>query len=266
MSQLIALSRERHGAKRWQRFSSFSFAAQKHLVPLVAAEIPRAFVAMPVVFWRHEERFHLAGMLSPLPGRNFFVDAQGAWIGDYVPAAFRAYPFRMLKSREDQKRMVLCVDEDSGLISDTKGEPLFDDIGQLNPSVIEVVQFLKKVEENRLVTEQAVDALAEAGIIVHWSLRVQIGGRENTIPGIYKIDEHQLNRLDDETFLKLRACQALPIAYAQLLSAGNIALFKKLLKNQEEVTALESAPAGGESQEMDFGKLFDESGLLRFDE
>jgi hypothetical protein len=75
-----------------------------------------------------------------------------------------------------------------------------------------------------VATRVAVSALAGAGLITEWSLKAKVGGEEKNITGLYRVDEEKLNTIDDETFLDLRKSRSLPIAYAQLLSMGNIAV------------------------------------------
>lgn len=42
MPTIMPVSRQRHGNKQWQRFSSYSFAAKDALAPLALAELPKA--------------------------------------------------------------------------------------------------------------------------------------------------------------------------------------------------------------------------------
>jgi len=146
-----------------------------------------------------------------------------------VPSAFRGYPFRLARA-EAQDDLILCVDEDSGLVSGDKaaGEPFFDDNGEITQPVKDVLDFLNQVERNRAVTETAVAGLAEAGLITEWPLKIKDQDQEKPVTGLFRIDEPKLNTLDDDRFLKLRKAQALPIAYAQLLSMNNIQVFAQL--------------------------------------
>lgn len=55
------------------------------------------------------------------------------------------------------------------------------------------------------------------------------------LDGLFRIDEAALNVLDDEAFLKLRKSSALPLAYLQLVSTGQIALFQQLIRLQHQL-------------------------------
>ena len=65
---------------------------------------------------------------------------------------------------------------------------------------------------------------------------------ERAITGLHRIDEVALNALADDVFLKLRKASALPIAYAQMLSMGQLGMFEHLAKLQAQ---LRPPPASG---------------------
>jgi len=249
MTKLAAVSREKHGTQYWKKFTSMSFAEQTSLVPLAARELPRAAVSMPVAFAPEQGGYTLVALLSPVAGQNLFVTAGGKWLGAYVPAVFRAYPFRLVRAPNNSGSMVLCVDEDSG-ISAEAGEPFFDDDGELAKPVKDILEFLKQMEQNRAGTDRAVEALVETGILAEWDLKVN----ENPVRGIYRIDEGALNSLDDEAFLRLRKAQALPVAYAQLLSMGNIRLLQRLAEYHEKA----------ETPQVDIESMFGDDDIFKF--
>lgn len=233
MPQYMAISKKHHADKSWTRFDSYQFAAKDNLAPLVGAEVAKAVLALPMAFIKQQDNFVLVAVLSLTPGQNMFVAPNGQWLGAYVPSVFRGYPFRLARA-EGRDDLILCIDEDSGLISDTEGEPFFDENGELSQQVKNVLDFLSQIEQNRIVTQQAVSALAEAGVITEWNLKVKTDEQETPITGLYVVDEAKLNTLDDPEFLKLRQAQALPIAYAQLLSMANISVFEKLRQLHEQ--------------------------------
>lgn len=233
MISVVPISKSVHKNKFWQRFTSYRFAENEYLAPLAAAEISKAVRAMPMAFARQENRFMLVGLLSLTQGQNRFVDPAGKWLGKYVPACFRGYPFGIARmaGKDD---LILCVDENSGLISDTSGEPIFDDQGNLAGPVKEIMTFMSQVRKNREKTDQAVAALVDAGLMAPWPPDAEKGFTHH-VRGLYKVDEAKLNSLEDEVFLGLRRSRSLPVAYAQLLSMENIHVFDALSKIREQV-------------------------------
>ena len=245
MPRFAVVSREHHGQKKWRHFNGYGFAAADALIPIVGAELARAAVSMPLAFSEQAGRYTLVALLSPIPGRNMFVGPDKRWLGPYVPAWLRLYPFRMLP-QQDTKELVLCVDEDSGLVVERSaaGEEFFDAEGNWSPALKPVFEALTVVERSRSVTDLAVAALAQAGVIGPWQIKVRTDQGEKTINGLQHIDEAALCALPDDVFLKLRTTSALPIAYAQLLSAGQLGIFEHLarLHNQPAPSPIAALP------------------------
>ena len=244
MPQIVPITKQNHSDKSWNRFSSYTFTAKDNLAPIAAAEIPKAVHAFPLAFVKYQENYTLVALLSLTPGTNMFVAPGGQWLGAYVPSVFRCYPF-MLANAEGQEDPVLCVDDASDLIKAEKGaEPFFDEQGELSESVKGIIDFLSKLDQNRRATNQAVAALAEAGVIAEWALKIKDGDQEKPVTGLYCIDEAKLNALDDEQFLTLRKTGSLLIAYSQMLSMGNIQIFQQLTRAHQQLKNPKKADSG----------------------
>ena len=245
MPRFAAVSRERHGQKKWLRFNGYGFAAADALVPIVGAELVRAALAMPCAFLEQSGRYTLVAVLSLIPNRNMFVDPGGRWLGGYVPAWFRAHPFRMFP-QQGTDQVVLCVDEESGLVVERSaaGEEFFDAEGNPSLALKPMVELLTEVDRSRRVTELAVAALAQAGVIQPWQIKLKTDQGEQAISGLHRIDEAALVALPDDVFLKLRITSALTVAYAQLLSTGQLGIFAHLAKlhNQPAPPPVEALP------------------------
>lgn len=230
MPSYAPISRDRHANKAYLPPRGFGVAAKEAVVPLVAAELPRAALAMPVAFVMQEDRFRLVALLSLQPGQSLYVGPDGRWLGAYIPAALRSHPFALLR-QETAGQSILCVDEASGLVVDvgTPGaEPFFAEAEGPTEALRQVLDFLGKVEANRTVSERAVAVLAAADVIVPWQLSVETPAGRQSVAGLHRIDEARLNALSDEAFLGLRGSGALAVAYAQLLSMGQLSAFQNL--------------------------------------
>ena len=236
MSQFVAISRERHSAKRWRRSEGFSFAAGDALVPAVGGELSKLAPTTPLAFVEQSGQFELAAILSLTPGKNMFVGPDGRWLSSYVPALYRAYPFRV-QSREGADEAVLCVDEDSFLVVDESagGEAFFEAEGAVSPALNAILGFLTEVERGHQATRRAVLALAEAGVIQPWPITLKTAGGDQAVGGLHRIDEAALNALGDDAFLSLRKVSALPVAYMQLLSMGQLGVFAQLARVQAQL-------------------------------
>lgn len=231
MVQLVPLSAERHRCKRWKRPAGYAFAANEWFVPLSALELARAVCSMPVAFVDAGTGLDLAAITSVIPNRNMFVDPKGRWLGSYVPAWLRVYPFRLIPGRKEDE-VIFCVDEGSGLVVDDNGagEQFFDAEGRLSPALSPVLSLLQQLETGFRATRMAVAALAHANVIIAWKLKIKSSEGEPPIDGIRHIDQELLRNVSDEGFLELRRAGALPIAFAQTLSEAQLSTFVELAK------------------------------------
>src|SRR5215831_8787403 len=236
MVNFVPVTMTRHAGRAWRRSGSYAHAAAEAAVPLVGAEFGKAAVTMPIAFVVQEGRYVPMAMMSPVVGRNLFVGPAGQWLGPYVPAVLRAYPFRLARANESEQ-FILCIDEDSGLVVDTDGtaEAFFDASGNPSPTTNTALEFLSGIERSRRATDLAVAALADAGLIQPWPLKVTTDGQATPVNGFFRVDEAALNSCDDEAFLKIRKSAALPLAYMQLLSMNQVAVFTQLIRLQQQL-------------------------------
>ncbi len=220
MAQLTVISRERHADKRWKRNNSYSFAATDSVVPLVMQELPRACMALPIGFVRAGNAFQLVAVQGLQPDRNLWVGPDGRWLGGYVPAVYRGHPFVLVATEDD--RNVLCIREDSSLISSSDGELFFDVDGKPAPPVSDVLSFLEHVSSNGRLTARLCELLDEHRLIQPWNIKVKSDEGEQKVQGLFRVDEAALNALPLDAFDALRQGGALPLLYCQLLSMQHL--------------------------------------------
>jgi SapC len=238
LTKFVPINTSCHTGKAWRRFQSYGFASAQDVIPLAGAEFGKAAAAMPIAFVQQSGGYVPVAVMSPIAGRNFFIGPAGQWLGTYVPAALRCYPFRLL-GLEGSEGSFLCIDEDSGLVVDANGtaEDFFDADGNPSPVIKAVRDFVWEIERNRTLTDRAVAAIAETGLIQPWPLSVKVGEQTTPLNGIFRIDEAAMNTLDDADFLKLRKFGSLPLAYMQLLSMSQVSVFEQLNRIQQQLTA-----------------------------
>ena len=262
MVSFFPVDSERHAGKGWCHAPVYTFAATQSVAPLVGIEFASTAVAMPIAFVQQADSYLPVAILSPIKGRNFFVGPSGQWLGSYVPASLRIYPFR-LGRREGADQVSLGIDEDSGLIVDADAGPdtsrFFEQDGSPSAALKAIWQFVQQIEQARVVTNLAVAALAECRVIKPWPLTVHDGNQQVAISDLFQIDEAALNALDDETFGKLRKASALVLGYSQLVSMHTLKVFRQLEMLQQQL-AQKAKPLPSISS------LFpaDDGGMIRF--
>ncbi|OGA49744.1 MAG: hypothetical protein A3G25_05395 [Betaproteobacteria bacterium RIFCSPLOWO2_12_FULL_63_13] len=263
MPNIQAITRERHGARRWRRYANYAFAAGGALAFLVMRELPKAVPALPVGFLAVQGGAFMPVAIQGLrPGKNLFVARDGRWLAGYVPAAYRCHPF-VLANGEDGKQ-VLCVDEDSGLLSDTDGERFFAEDGQPSKAVDDVLKILNQIEASRQATQRICAVLQKHDLIQPWPIKFPGAEGEQNIEGLYRVDEAAMNRLPAEPFMELRDAGALALAYCQLLSMQHLSLLGKLVEAhaKADAKAAQFAPELGKDLDLSF---LSDGGTLNFD-
>lgn len=257
MAKFVPVSRQHHSSRSWIRPVNYDFAARDAFCPLAGLEIAAAATSYPIAFMKVAEAYQPIAVLAQSAGTNLYLAPNGTWVpGRYVPSLIRVYPFRLL-SAEDKSSMVLCVDESSGLVQDgNNGEPFFHPDGQVAPALANIARLLEAAARSRLSLEPALASLAAAGLMVPWE---QADAPEPSKGGLYRIDERRLRSLDDASFGALRHNNALPLAYAQLLSMSNLDMLAQLAVARTRA----GEAASGDTLNQMFGGQVEQ--VLRFD-
>jgi hypothetical protein len=264
MTELAAITLERHAKKVWKHVTDYAFAAEQTVVPLVGAERAKAALAMPTGFIKLDAGYQLVAITSLQPGTNLYVAPDGKWLGAYLPAALRGYPFQ-LAQQEGAEEYILCINEASGLVvEDTEdGNAFFDDQDRPTQKIKDTLNFLTQIKASRDATEVAVNALADAGLITPWEINLKQGEKVVPVEGLFRVDEAGLNKIDDKDFLTLRKAGGLALAYAQLLSMSQLAVLERLGELQGQILAKQAANSG--SGNVAGFSLSEDEGSLTFD-
>lgn len=262
VANIQAISLERHGNKRWKRISSYSFAAKDSICTLVAQELSNAMQSLPVGFVAHENSYALVAVLGLEPEKNYLIAPNGQWHGSYVPECYRTYPFKLANTEDG--RQVLCVDEDSGILTeDAIDEIFFDANNEPSEPIKKILEFQTRFEASRQSTNQIIKVLQDQNLIIPWPIKTGSAEEEHVVEGMHCIDEKALNELPNDAFLKLREAGGLPLVYCQLISkihlAGLAQVANALGKAKSKTAALD-AMAG----ELNF-VANENNGSLNFD-
>lgn len=232
----ISLTAHRH--KRILPILSYAFAKNLAVVPLVGAECAQAVHNFPVVFVPQGDAYSMMGLMSLRPDHNSFVAADGRWMGSYVPACLRQYPFTMGLPAEGGEA-ILCADPESDRLSDTDGQPMFDIDGSPTEGLRKIMEFVGEMERNRVITIRAINAIIKHNLVIPWDLTVQQAQNQGQqkISGLFRIDEAAMNALSVEAFLELRQASALPVIYAHLLSLSRVEVLIRLAGAEAQAQA-----------------------------
>lgn len=262
MADFQVITRERHGLQYWLKRGTYTFAAGDALCPLVAQELPKAILSMAIGFMAEDNHFVPVAVQGLAAGQNLLVAPDGRWLAPYIPAPYRGYPFRIAMTEEGGQ--VLCFDEAGGLISDSAGEPFFNEDGAPGNAVLEILEFFNQIEANRQLTRSICAVLQQHGLIQPWPITVQGEHGEQKVEGLFRIDEAALNALTAESLADVRNAGGLRVAYCQLLSMQHLSTLVTLAQAHAEAekSRLEQETLA-QNGELDLGFMND-SGTFSF--
>lgn len=187
-----------------------------HEFMMVAKEYPIVFVKDATGHWDS------VAMLSLKAEKNVFVGQNGEWLGQYVPAIFRRYPF-ILSQAEGQEDFSVCFDEDSGCFSEKEGNPLFTSKGENSDTLNNIMKFLNDFQLNYQTTQKFIAKLHELELLKDIQGTFTVKEDEKfTLTGMWVIDEPKLAELDEKTVSELFKSGMLAWMQFHVMSLSNL--------------------------------------------
>lgn len=222
--QLTTLDSQQHAALRFSAKQPYGFARQQVLIPVVASEVTRVAREMPILFPKGEGVPQaLAGMP---PGINAHVKDTGHWLGRYIPAHIRRYPFMLAplpKSADsDEQRYAVQFDATAPHFESPDGHRLLDDNGKPTGVLKKIQQVLTALMRDHAHTRMLVGQLDRAGLLVENSVTLGQGDNAQSISGVRVLDSAAFDALESAMLATLRDSGALSLVYAHLLSLSNL--------------------------------------------
>lgn len=238
-SSLIVLDAQQHLHHGWRIPDDFCFCAGDAWVPVHLQELSSALALAPLAFVvQPGAGVQLVALQGLQEGENLLVDAQGRQSG-YIASIYRHYPFVLREAvAGEERKFAVCFDNSSGLYRETpdparREERFFDNSGGPGPVLQRLVTLMRTNVQLRQQTNWAVNALAEAKLLVPWTLPLDNPHPEKSLlPKIFRIDGAALSALPGAALENLRDAGALTIAYAQLFSMPRLGLLLALHKQK----------------------------------
>ena len=271
-SPFIALSSVEHNGYGYSPEKPFEFAQTSNFVELSSAELAKMIGLMPMFFQvvkAGEQTIVRFGLAAGFGNENCLIHPNnGKFLLPYVPAALRAYPFRLVKAKaegSEQTQEVLAVfqsEVDKSFAKD-QGEAILSD-GQLTEKGKGLMTFLSQLNQRSAADQKAIAAVLESGILVPMNIQVKTSAdsdeTQTVRPDLFRVDEAKLRKLSAEQLKILHTSGAMGFIYAHLFSMDK---FQNLQKATEVHAKLKQQ---SNAEEVDLEKLFDDddSDVLKF--
>lgn len=225
-SQPVPFDTAVHGALQFaEPLTDFGFAASANVIPLLVSEVAQAVRHYPLVFLSNavDAVPILVAMVGLGDNVNRFVSSRGQWRADtYIPAYVRRYPFLPLPV-SDRPDPILGIDVSASWIKAKGGEVLVDAAGQASPRLERVMAFQREYQQQAELTTAMCAALQGAAVLEPRTLSWQCAqGESRQVDGFLCVQESRLKALAPDGLAALHHADALGLAYAQLLSMGNL--------------------------------------------
>lgn len=137
-------------------------------------------MSMPIGFILANEVYTLVAVQGLQSDTNYYLGTAGQWLGKYIPATYRSYPFLLANNEAEKGQLILCIDSDCGLVTeDSDDELFFDEAGELNATLTELLEFLSKVNDSREATVGICKSLHEHNLLKSWYLEIQLDRASN---------------------------------------------------------------------------------------
>jgi hypothetical protein len=167
------------------------------------------------------------GVIVPLAlmglenNENLFVDGHhGNWLGAYIPAYIRRYPFITTDGIDGP--MTVCFDETFDGFNREGGIPLFEK-GEPSPKMKEIIAFLNDYYRQMKETENFCATLANGGLLRQIDAQANLAdGRSFALNGMLVVDEQKLIQLPDIDIVRLFRSGMLALINAHLVSLRNL--------------------------------------------
>ena len=261
MTQWIPLSRTAHAEHGYTPREGYRHAAGQLIAPVMLAELAKLLPHYVLGFIARDDGLIPVAVLGVEKDHNLYLHPDGRWLGRYVPAALRGYPFVLATPPHaaNPGDKTLGIDEEH--LVEEGGQPLFEH-GEPTQPVADTLAFLTQCEHSRVATQAACQALENAGVLVPWKLIVPIGESHQQVNGLYRVDEQALNALSVHTFTTLQGAP-MTLAYAQLFSTHQTEQLTQRAKLHETLATAHTPP---EDLDTIFGNADDDELLFDFDQ
>ena len=217
------ISSERHREWSVKQEQNYGFARGLNSVPLLAAEFLAAAPSYTIVFAGDEETVFPSVVLGMRQDDNAFVDGDGKWTGEYVPAFLRRYPFVFSRS-EDGKTFTLCIDEEfDGFNRDGVGERMFDSEGNRTSFLENMLTFTREYQTLFERTALFCRRLKENDLLEAATAQFTMpGGETGSLAGFFTISREKLKALPPDTLAEMARTDELELCYSHLHSLNNL--------------------------------------------
>ncbi|WP_371194832.1 SapC family protein [Glaciecola sp. SC05] len=252
MKNAVPLNNTAHKNVKITPRTSFTDVADKNSIALTVDELSAAASSFPIVFIKDASTgsFHCVALFVFEGTQNLYCSQNNEhWEGVYVPSSMRREPFSLGPDPDQDKTLMIYIDESSAQFSKTDGNALFAEDGTETGFLKSINAQLSEYFNSELLSQNFASTLLEKDLLKEIELLIKFDSeRTKRVKGLYTIDEDALNKLDEETVLAFFKQNFFVPIYSML---NSITQFNRLLRlhnnvSSEKIVSLNMRAAGGE--------------------
>ncbi len=233
----VPVSAKRHRDWSLAARTDYEFAAHSNSAPMAAVEFPAAAGEYAIVFTGTKEVVQPLVILGLNPDENLYLDEQGKWSARYIPAFVRRYPFVFSQSKDDESKLILCIDEQyDGWAQDGSGRRLFDENGEKTAYFNKMFDFTKEYQREAERTRVFCRTLKELDLLEPMTAKFKLpSGQKAQLTGFMAIDRDKLKALPGDKLAQLAKTGELELMYTHLQSMRNLGPMLARFKGDDSV-------------------------------
>ncbi len=231
---IIPLNKEIHGDWSIEAVSNFKHTSETNSLFIAAVEFSKSASEYSIVFGMGDDDSVFPVILLGLrKDENLFVNEQGEWLANYIPAYVRRYPFILAADENAPEKFTVCIDSDCPEFNkNKKGDRLFDDEGNDADTLKDSVKFLQEYQNHIQLTTFFCKNIKDLGLLEPMKADIKMAdGEKISLGGFMGINREKLKALDSETLMDLVKTDQMELIYAHLVSLGNIDSLMAKLKS-----------------------------------
>lgn len=229
---LVVLNKDKHKGLKLSPITNLLFAKDLKAVTLVKDEVKLIAKNYPIVFSQGE--FPTIMGLIALGDQNVAITGEGQWLGEYIPAMLRKYPFTIAHVDNESYNSVVMIDEDASILSKSKGKQLFKKSGEPSELLVDSINFAKEFTFAMADAQTLVKEIRDSGILEPQTIYVQEGENKHpVISGFEIVNQEKLKDLDKKTIQKWHDNGTMDLINLHLQSLNKIKFLFELAKNRQ---------------------------------
>jgi hypothetical protein len=213
--------------------------------PTEFADIQREYP----IFFRKDAKtgdYSAIAVLGLAKDENLFLEGD-RWDASYVPGLIARGPFLIgFQEREEggelRREPMIHVDLDHPRVSETEGEPLFQDNGSNSGYLNSMASVMRGINDGLAYNKAMFAAFSSLGLIEPLKLEINLDSETKyELLGLHTISEQKLNNLSAEDLHKLHRSGFLYGAFLVLASLNNLGrLVERKLRRKSRQAAITS--------------------------